>query len=342
MRWLIVVGSNVRNVAQSAFKAGFKVYAITDFVDKDLLAFAKAENAGDKKSVKRRVEELAQSLNAYVILSSGYEDLKVNAEVFGSGKVKDVLDKLRFYKKLERLGIDFPELLSKNDEQPKVVKRRFGGGGLGVRIYNGEVGRGEFLQRYVKGTPFSVTLLVKEGKVLFTSVNRILSGLKWLNASGFKYCGNMTPFKHEQCAKAVNVAKELVELFELEGCVGVDFILADRPYVLEVNPRFVGSLDTIELSYGINAFRILMKGKPVDVKPKRIALRCIYYAPYDLKIGNVPIKRYFADIPQSGFYTKDSPLVSILTTGFSRYEVIKKAKIRLEEFKMFCKRTNQL
>ena len=339
---LIAVGSNVRNVAQSAFKAGFRVYAITDFVDKDLLAYAKAEKAGDKKSVKLRVEELAQSLNACVILSSGYEDLKVKAEVFGGGKVKDVLDKLRFYKKLERLGIDFPELLSENDEQPKVVKKRFGGGGLGVSLYKGVVERGEFLQRYIKGIPFSVMLLVKDGRILFTAVNRILSGLGWLNASSFKYCGNITPFKHEWTAKTVEVAKELVELFELEGCVGVDFVLADKPYVLEVNPRFVGSLDTVELSYGINAFRVLMRGKPIDAKPKRIALRCIYYAPYDLKVGNVPIKRYFADIPQSGFYTKDSPLVSILATGFSRHEVIKKAKIRLEEFEKFCKRANQL
>ncbi|WP_457549244.1 ATP-grasp domain-containing protein [Archaeoglobus sp.] len=331
---LIVVGSNVRNVAQSAFKAGFSVYAITDFLDKDLLTFAEAERAGDKKSVKLRVEDLAQSLNAHVVLSSGYEDLKVKAEVLGSGKVRDVLDKLKFYKRLERLGVAFPELLSENDEQPKVVKKRFGGGGLGVRLYGGVVGKDEFLQRFVKGIPFSVTLLVKDCKILFTAVNRVLSGLSWLNARGFKYCGNITPFKHEWTAKAIEVAKELVELFELDGCVGVDFVLADKPYVLEINPRFVGSLDTVELSYGINAFRVLMKGKPIDVKPRCIALRCIYYAPYDLKVGGVPIKSYFADIPQSGYYLKDSPLVSILATGYSQHEAIKKVKIRLKEFKL--------
>jgi predicted ATP-grasp superfamily ATP-dependent carboligase len=328
--WLVIVGSNVRNIVQSALKSGYRVYALTKFLDRDLKSLAKAEIIKDRDQAKVRAEELAQSLNAKVILGSGFEDLKVKAETLQSGDVKVVLDKLKFYKRLERLGIDFPELLSKNDDLPKIFKPRRGGGGLGVSFSPNSKG---IVQRFVKGIPFSVTLLVKDNRVLFTSVNEILSGLKWLNAEDFKYCGNITPFIHndERVKKAIEISKELVEVFDLEYCVGVDFILADKPYVLEVNPRFVGSLDTIEMSYRINVFDVL-KGKKIYSKPRFFAMRSIVYADTLLRVSEVPITDYFADVPNSGFYEKGEPLISILEYRRNYADLIEKTKCRLKTF----------
>ncbi len=313
----MVVGSNVRNVAKSAFEAGYKVYAFTDYVDKDLKMFARVERIGE--NLKERVEEVSQSLNAKVVLCSGYEGLKVKAERFGHFD-SVVLDKLRFYRKLERLGLNFPEILSGNDEG-KLIKRRFGGGGIGVR-FGERAGRDEFFQEFVDGTPFSVTMVVRDGKVHFKAVNRIFCGLKRLNADNFKYCGNMTPFSFEGVERALKIAEELAEVFDVEGCFGVDFILSDDIYVLELNPRFVGSLDTVEMSYGVNLFKAYEK--KIDAKPKRTAVRLIYYSPRDMHV-DVPLLGYLADVPQ-GYYRRGEPLVSILSTD------LKSAFRRVAEF----------
>ncbi len=319
---VVVLGCSVRNVAKSAFNAGLKVHAFTDFLDKDLMLYAEVERFRDVE----RVNEVADDKDTYVILSSGYENVRIKGERFQEVNRK-ILDKLKLCKRLESLGIDFPEVLRENDDGLKVVKRRFGGGGLGVRFYDGKVNRDEFVQRFVEGKPFSIVSLVRDGKILFQASNLILSGCEWLNARGFKYCGNLTPFKAPK--EAFEIAKEIIEVFDLDGCVGVDFVMAEKPYVLEVNQRFVGSMDTIEMSYDVNLFKVLLKGKRVYRKPRRVALRCIYYAGRDVLVGNVPLRSYFSDIPQPGFYRKGSPLISVLASGSNVFD---KVRLRLREF----------
>ena len=61
MRFLIV-GSNVRNVVESARKAGFEVFALTEHDDADLRLYAKKVYLIDKKkkeNVKKRALEIS-------------------------------------------------------------------------------------------------------------------------------------------------------------------------------------------------------------------------------------------------------------------------------------------
>ncbi len=51
------------------------------------------------------------------------------------------------------------------------------------------------------------------------------------------------------------LAEELVLDFKLLGSNGVDFLVTETgPIVLEINPRFQGSLDTVEKAMNINLF----------------------------------------------------------------------------------------
>jgi len=51
------------------------------------------------------------------------------------------------------------------------------------------------------------------------------------------------------------LAEELVLEFKLLGSNGVDFLASKKgPVVLEINPRFQGSLDTVEKAMNINLF----------------------------------------------------------------------------------------
>jgi|Deesub1362B_J571_1020462.scaffolds.fasta_scaffold00807_8 hypothetical protein len=339
---ILIVGTNVRNIAESAKKAGHEVFALTKFDDEDLKLYAKVEKiTGDVDWVMERVKGLAEELNAGVILSTGYEDLKVNAEILGTNpkEAAKIKDKLRFYRSLEKAGILFPEFVNIEDADV-ICKPRIGGGGERTflnKTLHLEKDREYIFQRYINGIPCSISLIA--GKEVYPiASNEILAGWKEMNAENFRYSGNITPLVNSEAKKELaKIAIETAELFDLSGSIGVDFVLADKPYVLEINPRFQGSLDSIEWSYDINLFKLHMlgvEGKNIEIpKPKRYAARAIFFAEKHVEIKtNLAGNPFFADVPPAGFYKKDEPLVSILASGHSRENILGKVLERKNAF----------
>ncbi len=332
---VLLIGTNVRNVAESAKKAGYEVHAITKFPDLDLKLYCK-EVYEMREDLRELSEKIAQEKNAKVVLCSNAETLELNAELLCNDPrvAKKIVDKLNFYKTLEKCGIPHPEVLKK-PEGKTIVKPRFGGGGEGVRLC--EEASGDFiLQRFVEGIPCSVSLICGREKIPI-ACNYVFSGWSEMNAEGFRYSGNLTPLRvdEEKRRELEKLAIETAELFELYGSVGVDFILADKAYVLELNPRFQGSLDSVEMSCDVNVFSMHVKafeGKSVE-KPKanRFAIRAILFADRDLEVKiDLTGNPFYADIP-FGLYRKGDPLVSILACG-SHDEVLKKALERRDLF----------
>lgn len=340
---ILVVGTNVRNVAESARKAGYDVIALTKYVDEDLkiYAYRTIKIEGGREWVKNKVEKIAEEEGASVVLSTGYEDLDVKSEVLGTQpkEAAKVRDKLKFYRTLEKAGISFPEIL--NDEKGSICKPRFGGGGertlVSRKPQQGDDGEYIF-QRYIKGIPCSVSLIAGK-EITPIALNEILAGWKEMNAYDFRYSGNITPFTiKEKKKELIKLAVETAELFNLSGSIGVDFVLADKPYVLEINPRFQGSLDSIEWSCDTNIFRLHMlgvEGRRIEApKIKRYAARTILFADRDIKIRSLNLigNPLFADIPPPGFYREEEPLISILAAAYSREEVIRRVVERKMAF----------
>lgn len=330
---VLLIGKNVRNVAQSAKKAGYEVYAISKYLDADLFLYCERVYPieGNLRAIAEEIAEKAK-----VVLCSGFETFKIDAELLcNDPKIcENIVDKLKFYKILEKAGIPHPEILNK-PEGRTIAKPRFGSGGTGI-FFTEKEQEGYVLQKYIEGTPCSVSLIVGR-EITPISCNYIFSGWNEMNAEGFIYCGNLTPLKIEEEKKKEleKIAIEVVQLFELQGSVGVDFILSDKPYVLELNPRFQGSLDSIEWSFDVNLFSLHVRafeGKRIEkVRPKRFAARAIYFSDRDIGIRKDLVGNpFYADIPW-GFYRKGDPLVSILATG-SLEEVYKKI---LERKKIF-------
>ena len=330
---VIVVGTNVRNVAESARKAGYNVFAITKYLDADLKLYANVEKISN--NIKQRVEELAQSLNAKVVLCAGYEDLKIKAEVLGTDPkvAEEIVNKLKFYKVLDKAGIRYPELGIYN---PSILKPIKGGGGIGIKLINSAIiPSGYLAQRYIEGVPCSVSLIVidkRNNNVKPIAVNKIFVGWNEMNAKDFVYCGNLTPFIIDNDVKneIIRTAIDVVELFDVVGCVGVDFILSDEPYVLELNPRFQGSLDSIEWSYDLNLFKLhvqAVEGRNIEIpKPKRVAARTVLFADRTIQVKTCLVGNpFFADIPNKNeIIRKGDPVISILASGKGEREVISK------------------
>lgn len=319
---MLLVGTNVRNVAESARKAGYEVYAITKYFDLDLRIYCR-EVYLMRENCRDLVEKLAQENNARVVLCSNAETLEIRAELLCNDPrvCKKIVDKLKFYRTLEKAGIPHPEVL-KEPEGKTIIKPRVGGGGEGIKFAE-KAENGFILQRYVEGVPCSVSL-ISGREVTPIACNYIFSGWKEMNASFFRYSGNLTPLRvnEEKRIEIEKIAVETAQLFDIKGSIGVDFILGDKPYVLELNPRFQGSLDSIEWSSDVNLFSMHVKafenGKVEKVRSKRYAIRAIFFTDRDVDLGTYLVSLvgnpFFADIPW-GFYRKGEPIVSILASG---------------------------
>ncbi len=349
---VLLVGNNVRNVAESAKKAGFRVSAVTKFIDADLKLYCDGVFELPEKGVEKFVERIAEKESARVVLCSGFETLDIKCDLLCSNpdECRKVVDKLSFYRTLEKVGIPHPRLLSRSEAEEEgrfVVKPRIGGGGEDVRL--GELFEGDIvIQEYVEGVPCSVSLIAYGSEARVVASNLILAGWDEMNASGFRYAGNVTPLREtldgvkidaDAIRKMERTAIEVVSLFELRGSVGVDFILSrDGPYVLEINPRFQGSLDSVEWSCDVNLFRLHMTAfdgkKDFDVRCRRYGMRAILFSSGDITIRReITGNPFYADIPVEGSrYLPGDPLTSILASGFSVEEVKKKVLSRKRLF----------
>jgi len=209
-------------------------------------------------------EELDECVRKFdvdaVVLGSGFEMREIpQCRILGNDPkiAREASDKALLAKKLDQLGIPHPRVFTDEMEYPAIIKPRYGIGGRLCRvIYEGAPPPDFIAQEYLQGTFASVSVLSTGEDAIALAVNEQLIGVPWLGAiQPFMYCGNVTPLDTKHGGKMCRIAETLVLELGLIGSNGVDFVITkDGPVVLEVNPRFQGSLDAVELSTGINLF----------------------------------------------------------------------------------------
>jgi predicted ATP-grasp superfamily ATP-dependent carboligase len=189
----------------------------------------------------------------------------------GSAAIRRASDKAGLPRRLARIAVVHPEtvallpgmdarLVARQIGYPVVVKPRRGAGSHGVQLARNArelrralaatedacgagsratpdrvVERDVVIQRYVSGTPASVSLLADDRSAVALAVN----SQRVSASSGFVYRGGRTPLDHPFAAAAVAAAvRTCAALPGLRGYVGVDVVLTGAgPVVIEVNPR---------------------------------------------------------------------------------------------------------
>jgi len=145
-------------------------------------------------------------------------------------------------------GIPVPEEI---EEGERVIKPATGCGSIGVRLDSGPSGDGEFGQRFIEGEHLSVSLVgsrvVGEACLYFSGKPPLVLALNRQEISidpggRFSYSGGMTPVDHERFDEIIDVATRTVNTLGCQGYTGVDIVLSDRPYVVDVNPRITTSI----------------------------------------------------------------------------------------------------
>jgi len=335
---VLVAGFSTRHVAQSAACAGYEVYAVDHFCDQDLSWYTSArEKFSELADLPDAIQEICRCHTFdLVIVTSGAEDLFIPLPLYGTpkDKVARFLDKLDIQHFFEALTVPVPRLLAEGD-YPAMIKPRRGAGGWRNAIVrdSAELAEWENLnpgipfirQEIVEGIPASVCCVTDGSRARAIAANEQI--LRGNGVSSFGFCGSVTPLGHPLGREMIARAEQIAAASGCLGTIGIDFVLGSTTaYAIEVNPRFQGTIDTIEMAYGCNLFQYhvdacagkLPSGLP---PPKRVAVRSILFADRDLTITSdlKDLASYVADIPWPGSsFEADQALVSVYGWGQTR------------------------
>lgn len=344
MKSVFIVGYNARVMACPAHRAGYRAYSLSHYDDRDLLRCVD-KNFTFSGDLPRDIRPWLEQTDAdKVVLGSGFEDIDLPASrVLGNDPkiARNVVNKVWLAGKLKKLGMPHPRIYkNKNDLTfPCVAKPIKGGGGVKNYLVKDASmlpeGDEYFFQEYVTGKPLSVSVLSTGKEAMPVCVNEILVGKKWLGQDKeFGYCGNVTPYNTIFREQMFDIARELIPALGLVGHNGIDFIVnQDGPRVLEINPRFTGAVDSVELAIRDNLFKAhvdAIDGRLHEYKVKRCGIKAIMFARKHTLVKGDLLKPMIADVPQKGTVYEDGEAIcTVMGAGKTRGEAVGCLKERL-------------
>ncbi|MEM2866484.1 MAG: ATP-grasp domain-containing protein [Candidatus Hadarchaeales archaeon] len=371
LRTVLVVGVNTRPVVKSVRALGLRAVAVDRFRDLDLCSLAEAVLPPPPSLPHERLDWKGLCLRALeehevdaVLCTSGMEhqpellkELERRGLLVGNRWEQVRRARRELFRTASRLGIPFPpteEVRSPEEAEeraeelgyPVVLKPLSGGGGRGMTLArsDGEVESGfrlassssgrALVQKYVPGRNASASLLCGRGEAVCLTVNEQLIGEAPLGAPGpFSYCGGVVPLGGgREVEKVVECVEALCSELGLVGSNGVDFVLREgEPWVVEVNPRFQGTLEQVEGVLGINLVEEHLRwcggGGGEYGEAKGCSVKLVLYA---RKETTAPDLRRFpgvVDLPWRGQRVGEGqPVCSVLEFAPTREEALGRAR----------------
>ncbi|MGD8566430.1 MAG: ATP-grasp domain-containing protein [Candidatus Bathyarchaeota archaeon] len=308
-----------------------------------------------------------------ILLSSGLDDSCILHELNKLapilGNPPEVIERVRakpgFFEELDALDIPFPKtkVVANFDEAieavlaigyPVVVKpvKGFGGIGIGIAQDQRELKRtfekasmetSVIIQEFVEGKHASISFLGTSENIKVLTVNEQILGASFLfQPEIFGYCGNTAPLSldEETYDKCVRIVEEISRNFGLKGSNGIDVVISkdDIPYVVEVNPRFQGSLECIEQTLGTNIveahINACIHNSLPSIRKRKITYytRLVLYAPARVIVPDLTTILGVRDVPlPETIIEKGEPLCSVITGGTSQRTSFHNARKTAEE-----------
>ncbi len=288
---ILVLGVSARAMAESAARAGHEVVAVDFFGDRDLALLGESYALGRDLDLPATAEGLGHAAARVEADALAYgSNLENHPEVVDGlavrhrllGNPAAVLRAVRDWGLLRRAcrdaGIAHPVTLLPGEESRAgpgrwLKKRLRSGGGHGVTAWDGRaLDDAHILQAEVDGRSASVSFVADGRESRVFAVTEQLVGRSALGCSGFTWCGNILPLElaAEDAAtvreRIVTMASSLTRRFGLVGVNGMDIVVgrdADgvaQPFLIEVNPRYSGSMELAERALGVNVFTLHMEG----------------------------------------------------------------------------------
>ena len=365
MENVLVVGANTRPVVCSLKKLGYDVFSADYFCTEDLKPCADGlkcvldqipyVSCGsfslnfDEDYLTELASLLVDKADFIICCSGSSPQNFPSLKIKGNKNTENIDNKYKLYKKLKnKFKIPETHLISEKDEIQEIIEnsrdKKFilkpirGTAGMGVRDVE-EVGsnfkyKNYLLQEKIIGEDLSVSTLStgEEVKTILTS-KQIIGKTELGQIEPYGYCGNIVPYTGEQDVSSI--AEEIVEFLSLVGSNGVDFIQKDNEiYLLEINPRFQGTIECAEAVLGINMADAHLKacdGTLMEIKsPKRFAVKMIVYARVRSIVGKLEGNGVY-DIPYKNvIIEKGEPVATVVKTGPVLENVIHSAQTQVD------------
>jgi len=267
---LLVAGFATRHVAASASRAGYAVYAVDRFCDADLFFYVQdAETYLECAELSRIVTSVCKKWNIDAILvTSGAESLVVDTvPVLGSHAecAAKFCDKQQIQFFFEMHGIPAPKQIdlmfpvSFVPGKQYLLKPCSGAGGWRNKAVANQNDVDEWietfqepylLQEYVSGIPASVCCVTTGMEARAIAVNMQI--MRDDPEVPFGFSGSCTPFVDPCTELMIQLAEKAALASGCIGIIGIDFIVGDEIWAIEINPRFQATLETVERATGVN------------------------------------------------------------------------------------------
>jgi predicted ATP-grasp superfamily ATP-dependent carboligase len=335
---VLVAGFATRHVAQSAHQAGYEVCAVDHFCDQDLSWYTKdRELFGDLADLPGAIDRICSRHRFdFFVPTSGAETLPAPAPLLGTPaeSIARFLDKIDTQHFFESLEVPVPRLMA-DGEYPAMVKPRTGAGGWRNAVIGSPAEMAAWRALYedvpyirqevISGIPASVCCVADGSRALAITTNEQI--LRGSGESAYGFSGSITPFEHPVKSQMIAIAERIAAASGCRGTIGIDFVIGESgPEAIEVNPRFQGTVDTVEVACGCNLFELhagacsghLPARRP---EPREVAARSILFADRDMTVNTDlgALREFVADIPWPGtFFEKDQAVVSVSGRGPDR------------------------
>ena len=352
---LVLVGMNVRPLAQSAVQAGFEVVAIDAFGLLDLPAEARRLSlwhdlgglfTGHPGDWHARLAQAVRSQSAgSLAYSGGFEnfpdlvaEMSVERELLGNSptSLRAVRNPFHLREVVFSAGLETPQILPPGAQPDPGLrwlrKPLHSGMGYDIEPWEGIVPDNPetIVQRRAEGMPHSASFIANGHEAQVFALTCQLSGDPAFGAQGFAYVGNLLiPRPDAGLLARLNIlAGALTRSFGLVGLNGIDFVLnGGQVSILEVNPRYSASMELVEEALGVPLFSWHAAGcrqQPLPMVPERhdenVFGKAIVYARRD---GTLPDTTHWQakgrrDVPHAGGSIRAGfPICTVTAVGTS-------------------------
>ena len=270
---LLIVGASVRAAAQSALRAGLKPRSCDLFADRDLRATG--------ASCRIEPADYPEGFQAFLSTDGGDEALApwiytgalenhpdlidlmaAKRPLWGiaGDALRAVRDPATVASCLARRGLPAPSIREVADGLPRdgswLVKPRASAGGRRIRPWTGGEqpipSRPSYFQERIEGESLAALFVGRAQTAKLLGITLQILGRP---NEPFVYAGSLGPWPVSLTAHRgiVALGEALAVGFDLRGIFGVDLILdrRDRPFPVEINPRYTASAEVLELAKGV-------------------------------------------------------------------------------------------